>query len=278
MKDFILTLENLKSLKSQVREQYAISSAHLSECLASALGFKSHSALLAKVKSPEYAPMSLVIDEAKFISRLTELGIQLSGWRGISCVINSSESGANLIDRTNSPVGNKTDADKNSIDSSSPIGCAKFCTLMGWPVIRGSLKSADRTYPAGFNLFSASGLKIRAFVYGIPFDGDEDSFFKCLTADFCKQDGFDNAIMFFNSRPTIINDDGSEFTFTGMLYTTKVDEWTPMFVNRSMASIESLFSTNSTALRLMGGPPDKQEAIADNDGYAAHAFDMNVRQ
>lgn len=72
----ILTHENIEGLKREAREQMPFAkSSHLSEAIASALGFRTHAALRAKLAAEADLPPDVAeCDSARFVIRLTELG------------------------------------------------------------------------------------------------------------------------------------------------------------------------------------------------------------
>ena len=76
MAAFLLTLENIEFVKEHLRGTLlAAKSAHLTEALASGLGFRTHAALLAAIKTaPTARPLLGSIDDAKIATRLVELG------------------------------------------------------------------------------------------------------------------------------------------------------------------------------------------------------------
>lgn len=85
MPSLLLNSENVRRLKSQIRSVYEIPSSHLSEAIASALGFKTNAALLTALsESPDTAIATTLKDEP-FIARLSDLGLSLDReWRGFA--------------------------------------------------------------------------------------------------------------------------------------------------------------------------------------------------
>lgn len=79
-----LTAPNLKLLKDQIRDAYKIPSSHLSEAIATALGFGSHAALTAHLKGLTGEPTSCPLSDDLFVERLRILGSPIQGWRGFS--------------------------------------------------------------------------------------------------------------------------------------------------------------------------------------------------
>lgn len=70
-----LSAPSLKALKDALRKDFSEEkSSHLSEALASALGFNTHAALLAAAKSQESDPPILDLDTKRFADRLAEFG------------------------------------------------------------------------------------------------------------------------------------------------------------------------------------------------------------
>lgn len=85
MPSLLLNSENARRLKSQIRSVYEIPSSHLSEAIASALGFRTNAALLTAISElPDTAITTTLNDEA-FIARLSDLGHSLDReWRGFA--------------------------------------------------------------------------------------------------------------------------------------------------------------------------------------------------
>ena len=276
MKSLMLTIESLKLLKSIIREQHQASSSHLSESLAFSLGFNSHAALLTYLNSTDYIPTLFKLDDERFVSRMSNFGIEISNWSGFPSLPIEWISNDRLRNRSIPEGDNKQRSTHDNNDS--VLGCVNFFTNMGWNIVAGTVKGADRTYPAGFNLLNESSQKVRVFVYDIPFGSEDHSFLMQLTADFCKQDGWAKGIMMYNSRPHVQNNDGTSFAMTGMLYSTFGDEWTPMFVNKSMTSIDKLFEINEKAFKDPGNAYGNSNLIFDTDGYAAELFDRLIQR
>jgi hypothetical protein len=84
MPSFLASRSNLKSLKDQIRQFYDIPSGHLSEALASALGFNTNAALLAKIDVDSSQDLKLSLSDEAFTSRLIELNFDLPDWKGFS--------------------------------------------------------------------------------------------------------------------------------------------------------------------------------------------------
>jgi len=72
----ILTYENVEGVKRAAREQVpVVKSSHLSEAIASALGFRTHAALRAKIAAEADLPPDVAeCDPARFVVRLAALG------------------------------------------------------------------------------------------------------------------------------------------------------------------------------------------------------------
>lgn len=276
MKSLMLTIESLKLLKSIIREHHQVSSSHLSESLAFSLGFNSHASLLASLNSKDYIPTVFKLDDERFISRMSGFGIEIPNWSGFPSLPIEWISNDRLRNISISPGDNEQRS--SHINNGCVLGCVNFFTNMGWHIVAGTVKGADRTYPAGFTLQNESSQKVRVFVYDIPFGSEDHTFFMQLTADFCKQDGWARGIMMYNSRPRVQNNDGTSFAMTGMLYSTIGDEWTPMFVNKSMTSIDKLFEMNEKAFKDPGNAYGSSNLIFDTDGYAAELFDRFIQR
>lgn len=81
---FALSAPNLKLLKDQIRDAYHVPSSHLSEAIATALGFGSHASLNAHLKTLTGEPVSTPLSDDAFVERLATLGSPLPGWRGFA--------------------------------------------------------------------------------------------------------------------------------------------------------------------------------------------------
>lgn len=79
-----LTAPNLKILKDQIRDAYKIPSSHLSEAIATALGFRSQAALNAHLKDLTGEPAALQLSDDLFVERLRTLGSPIQDWRGFT--------------------------------------------------------------------------------------------------------------------------------------------------------------------------------------------------
>lgn len=159
---------------------------------------------------------------------------------------------------------------KHKVD---PSGCIKFCESMGWPVIEGSQKIAGWNSPAGFNLLSPKGYKVRAFFFDSPRDSDKNDWLMKAVANHCLHDRWERAVLFYNDSISVSTENGKSATYVGVLHITKSGAWIPMFVSRSMASIDAVFEINDKYLSEPnnGFPPD------DNK-FAASLFNQHVTQ
>ena len=79
-----LSAPNLKLLKDQIRDAYHLPSSHLSEALATALGFGSHASLNAHLSALTGDPVSMPLSDEAFAERLSNLGSPVSNWRGFA--------------------------------------------------------------------------------------------------------------------------------------------------------------------------------------------------
>lgn len=273
MPSFMLSRDNLKTLKSDIRRIYQIPSAHLSESLALALGFRTHASLLSKINSTEFLSEPVPISDAIFMQRISELGFELpSDWIGFSSFVS-----AHMIpSETDEEYFMKSNTISAMESGISPFGYIRFCELMGWSIIPGSKKCADLAYPAGFNIVSPKGFKVRAFVYNISHDSGRIGNLMRLTSDFCKQDGWERALLFYNSRMIVQQGPDKISTVVGMLYIAKSDSWLPMFVTRSMHSVDILFDVNSRIDLNPSTIGDVKMDIIDQGHVAADIFDKYV--
>ena len=162
------------------------------------------------------------------------------------------------------------------LDIVNPSGYVQFFEAMRWTVVKRSEKSTDAHSPAGFNIVSPAGYKVRAFATGGSI-GDEDyTWFMELISDFCKQDGWDRAIMLHKDKQVVFVEGEKYATFLGMLYTTKTDQWFPMFVNDSMGTIDAVFEVNVRCLASIERKDTSVSFLIDNNLYAAKLFDQYV--
>jgi hypothetical protein len=75
MASIAISVADLATLKAYLRQLFDdIGSSHLSEAIAASLGYRTHAALLAAAKSMADDPRIVLLDSARFRSRLTELG------------------------------------------------------------------------------------------------------------------------------------------------------------------------------------------------------------
>lgn len=72
-----IPIGSLRSYKNALRDHFppAVKSAHLSEALAAAVGFRTHATLLSAVAA-DSAPAQLAADDLRFVNRLLELGYE----------------------------------------------------------------------------------------------------------------------------------------------------------------------------------------------------------
>jgi hypothetical protein len=153
-----------------------------------------------------------------------------------------------------------------------PKGYIAFCEAMGWGVVEDSDKCADSDSPAGFNLLSPGGYKVRAFVTGLSMSAVEHGWFMQLVADFCKDDGYDRAVMFHSSKDFVAIQ-GKTGTVIGMLYSLKSDSWFPMFVTRTMVTIDAVFHANTQYMFRDSNSDEEAAFLIDENSSVAKLFD-----
>jgi hypothetical protein len=153
-----------------------------------------------------------------------------------------------------------------------PKGYMAFCEAMGWQVVEHSDKCADSNSPAGFNLLSPGGYKVRAFVTGVAMSAEDHGWFMGIVAGFCEQDGYDRAVM-FHSAKSLVSISGKKGTMVGMLYSLKNDNWFPMFVNSAMDSIDAAFDVNTECMFRGSNSENEASFLIDDNSSVASLFD-----
>lgn len=153
-----------------------------------------------------------------------------------------------------------------------PKGYMAFCEAMGWQVVEHSDKCADPDSPAGFNLLSPGGYKVRAFVTGLSMSAEDHGWFMGIVAGFCEQDGYDRAVM-FHSAKSLVSINGKTGTMVGMLYSLKNDNWFPMFVNNAMDSIDAVFDINTECMFRDSNSENEASFLIDDNSSVASLFD-----
>jgi hypothetical protein len=153
-----------------------------------------------------------------------------------------------------------------------PKGFMAFCEAMGWKVLEHSDKCTDSESPAGFDLLSPDGYKVRAFVTGLSMSAVDHGWFMQLVADFCKEDRYDRAVMFHSSKD-LVAIQGKTGTVVGMLYSLKNDNWFPMFVNRTMVTIDAVFHVNTQYMFRDSNSDTEAAFLIDENSSAAKLFD-----
>lgn len=157
-----------------------------------------------------------------------------------------------------------------------PKGFMAFCEAMGWEVVEHSDKCADSDSPAGFDLLSPGGYKVRAFVTGLSMLAEDHGEFMRIVAGFCQQDGYDRAVMFHGTKD-LVSINGKTGTVVGMLYSLKNDNWFPMFVNSVMDTIDAVFDVNTRYMFRDSDSESEASFLIDEHSLAANLFDKHAR-
>jgi hypothetical protein len=153
-----------------------------------------------------------------------------------------------------------------------PKGYMAFCEAMGWQVVEHSDKCTDSESPAGFDLLSPGGYKVRAYVTGLSMTAADHGWFMQLVADFCRQDGYDRAVMFHDTK-NLVSIKGKAGTVVGMLYSLKNDNWFPMFANSAMDTIDAVFDMNTQYLFRDSDSENDATFLIDDNSSVANLFD-----
>jgi hypothetical protein len=153
-----------------------------------------------------------------------------------------------------------------------PKGYMAFCEAMGWQVVEYSGKCTDSASPAGFNLLSPGGYKVRAFVSGVSMSAQDHGLIMSIVAGFCEQDGYDRGVMFYSAK-SLVSIKGKKGTVVGMLYSLKNDNWFPMFVNSAMDSIDAVFDINTEYMFRDSNSDNEASFLIDENSSVARLFD-----
>lgn len=158
-----LTSAALKGVKREIQSQYPeLKSAHLTEAIASSLGFRTHASLLPELdRRPADDPDYAYLDDETFLARATELsGANVSGFELAfadleSCGgINTFSNGAGRVDLTKSV---RKRAWRNAMVSAINAGIDQRlfsirpgdCRWEGWSEDRGITRGATFSFSVG---------------------------------------------------------------------------------------------------------------------------------